>query len=133
MPDYEVFRITPEVGEKCYEYAEADSRLTKGNWPNQKFFTNVPPLYVGRLIRFVTGGYGDNGWRTDYFEDNTGREHVVNYSYEGNTCFHEVPCLPNVIPSLVKQKLDYSKLPKDDPQRIIIEQKEVKKEDKIIL
>ena len=126
MTEFEVFRITPEVGEKCYEYAE--STRTQGRWPNEKRFTNVKPRYVGRLIRFETGGYGDNGWRRDYFQDNNGREQVVNYSYEGRTCFREVPCLPEVIPSLeslsrkvVKSNLDYSNLPEDDPQRKVIE------------
>jgi hypothetical protein len=126
MSEFEVFRITPEVGEKCYEYAE--STRTEGIWPKERRFTNVQPLYVGRLIRFETGGYGDNGWRRDYFQDNNGREQVVNYSYEGRTCFREVPCRPTVIPSLeslsrkvVKSNLDYSSLPEDDPQRMIIE------------
>lgn len=126
MTEFEVFRITPEVGEKCYEYAE--STRTEGRWPKERRFTNVQPLYVGRLIRFETGGYGDNGWRRDYFQDNNGREQVVNYSYEGRTCFREVPCLPAIIPSLeslsrkvVKSNLDYSNLPQDDPQRMIIE------------
>ena len=126
MTEFEVFRITPEVGEKCYEYAE--STRTEGRWPKERRFTNVQPLYVGRLIRFETGGYGDNGWRRDYFQDNNGREQVVNYSYEGRTCFREVPCRPAVIPSLeslsrkvVKSNLDYSNLPQDDPQRMIIE------------
>ena len=126
MAEIEVFRITPEVGEKCYEYAE--STRSQGSRPNEKRFTNVQPRYVGRLIRFETGGWGDGGWRKDYFEDNNGIEQVVNYSYEGNTCFREVPCPPAVIPSLeslsrkvVKQNLDYSSLPEDDPQRMIIE------------
>ena len=90
MAEIEVFRITPEVGEKCYEYAE--STRSQGSRPNEKRFTNVQPRYVGRLIRFETGGWGDGGWRKDYFEDNNGIEQVVNYSYEGNTCFREVPC-----------------------------------------
>jgi hypothetical protein len=126
MTEFEVFRITPEVGEKCYEYAE--STRTEGRWPKERRFTNVQPLYVGRLIRIEEGGYGDNGWRRDYFQDNNGREQVVNYSYEGRTCFREVPCRPAVIPSLeslsrkvVKSNLDYSSLPEDDPQRMIIE------------
>jgi hypothetical protein len=126
MTEYEVFRITPEVNEKCYEYAE--STRSQGTWPNEQRFTIVQPLYVGTLIKTERGGYGDNGWRRDYFQDNTGKEHVVNYSYGGYTCFREVPCLPNIIPSLesltrnvVKKNYDYSSLPQDDPQRMIIE------------
>ena len=105
MAEIEVFRITPEVGEKCYEYAE--STRSQGSRPNEKRFTNVQPRYVGRLIRFETGGWGDGGWRKDYFEDNNGIEQVVNYSYEGKTCFREVPCR--------------SSLPEDDHQGMIIE------------
>ena len=48
MAEIEVFRITPEVGEKCYEYAE--STRSQGSRPNEKRFTNVQPRYVGRLI-----------------------------------------------------------------------------------
>jgi hypothetical protein len=125
MTEVEVFRITPEVG-KCYEYAE--STRTQGRYPNQRRFTINTPLYVGRLTRTETGGYGDNGWKRDYFQDNTGTEHVVNYSYEGNTCFREVDCRPAVIPSLeslsrnvVKANFNYSHLPLDDPQRMIID------------
>ena len=41
MAEFEVFRITPEVGEQCYEYAE--SARTQGRRPNEQRFTNVPP------------------------------------------------------------------------------------------
>jgi hypothetical protein len=123
MTEYEVFRITPEVGEKCYEYAECTHSDTNG-----RKFTNVIPVYVGRLKRFVIGGYGDNGWRIDYFEDNTGQEHIVYHSYEGTTCFREVACLPAVIPTLessaakvVIEHLDCYQLSKDDPRRMVIE------------
>ena len=91
MTKIEVFRIEPEVGEKCYEYAE--STTTEGKWPDEKHFTNIEPLYVGRFIKSEIGGRGDGGWRRDYFQDNKGTEHVVNYSYEGKTCFREVPCI----------------------------------------
>lgn len=71
---------------------------------------------------------GDGGWRRDYFEDNNGTEHIVNYSYGGDTCFREVPCLNANIPSLqglsrkvVKSNLDYSSLPDDDPRKEVIE------------
>lgn len=85
MSEFEVFRITPEVGNLCYEYAE--STRSEGRWPSQRHFTNSVPLYVGSLIKVETGGYGDNGWRRDFFEDNAGLEHIVNYSYAGTTCF----------------------------------------------
>jgi hypothetical protein len=93
MAEFEVFKITPEVGNLCYEYAE--STRSEGRWPSQRHFTNSVPLYVGRLTRFETGGYRDNSWRRDFYEDNNGLEHVVNYSYAGTTCFRVVPCLPH--------------------------------------
>ena len=91
---YEVFGITPEVGNLCYEYAESTQSV--GRWQSQRHYTNIKPLYVGHFKRFETGGYGDNKWRTDYFEDNNGVEHVVPYSYAGTTCFRVVPCLPHI-------------------------------------
>ena len=94
MTNIEVFRLEPEVG-KSYEYAESTS--TKGMWTNPQHFTTNVPLKVGRFISCVTGGYGDGGWRTDYFEDSNGQIRAVNYSYEGKTCFREVSCN---IPSL---------------------------------
>ena len=126
MTEFEVFRITPQKDDgKCYEYAE--STRTQGRYPNEKYFTNTKPKYVGRLIKIETGGFGDGGWRRDYFEDNNNIKHTVNYSYEGKTCFREVPCLPANIPTLeslsrdsVKKNTDYSTLKPDDPMRIII-------------
>ncbi len=126
MTEFEVFRITPEVGNLCYEYAES-TRSEGRRWQSERHFTNSVPLYVGRLIRFETGGYGDHKWRTDYFEDNTGVAHVVNYSYAGTTCFRVVPCLPAVIPSfkrlavkVVKEHYDTTGLADEDPINFMI-------------
>jgi hypothetical protein len=119
----EVFRIQPEVGEKCYEHAEATyvQDFTR-------YFTTNPPRYVGRFMKQVRWGFGDSGGARDYFVDNYGETQIVEYSYLGNTCFREVPCLPAIIPSLenlcrniVKQHFDYLSLPLNDPQRIILE------------
>ncbi len=92
--EIEVFRIMPKDGDKCYEYAE--STRSEGKWPDQRRFTTNKLLYVGRLVKFVEGGYRDNSWRVDYFQDNNGKEHIVNYSYEGGTCFREVPPLQSL-------------------------------------
>jgi len=100
MEDVEVFRITPIVN-KCYEHAEYTRR--EGRWPNERYFTNVPPRYVGEFIRFEQGGWGDGGWRRDFFRDSNGNEVAVNYSYEGRTSFREVPCRP---PSLPQEHLE---------------------------
>ena len=79
----EVFRITPEVeGGNCYEYAEYTSK--EGRWPNERYYTNVKPQYVGKLVKKREGGDRDGHWRTDIFDD-YGRETIVHYSYEGKT------------------------------------------------
>ena len=101
MAEIEIFRIEPIVGETCYEYAESTHQ--EGKYPNQRYFTHFYPLYVGKLSKTESGGWGDGRWRTDYFEDNCGKEHVVHYSYAGLTCFREVSCQPH-----------YS-LPQDEP------------------
>lgn len=87
MSQIEVFRDRPEQG-KYYEYAECTLKV--GVYPNQRYFTDVPPKYVGKLIRNESGGFGDGSWATDYFENEKGEIVVVNYSYEGRTCFREV-------------------------------------------
>lgn len=95
MNETEVFRITPEYG-KFYEHAEYTRRV--GRYPDEKYYTNTPPIYVGRLIERAKGGWGDGSWCTDYFVNETGIKIVVNYSYEGRTCFREV--LPRMRPEL---------------------------------
>jgi hypothetical protein len=100
MTEVEVFRITP-VLHKCYEHAEYTRR--QGRYPDERYFTNVPPRYVGEFIRFEQGGWGDGSWRIDYFRDLYGNQVSVNYSYEGRTCFREVPCGP---PPMPKEHLD---------------------------
>jgi len=127
MAEIEIFRLTPVVGETCYEYAESTRR--QGRYPRERYFTNTQPLYVGHFVRSERGGFGDGGWQRDYFKDNTGKEHVVNYSYEGTTCFREVPCRPAAITRLetltrkvVKDNIDYSALPEGDRQRTVIEE-----------
>jgi hypothetical protein len=87
--------LTPVLN-RCYEHAEYTH--SQGNYPNQRYFVNVPPRYVGEFIRYEQGGWGDNGWRKDYFRDLTGNEVAVNYSYEGRTCFREVLCGPPRLP-----------------------------------
>jgi hypothetical protein len=86
MSDIEVYRITPEVG-KYYEHAEYTRR--EGRYPNERYYAKQPK-YVGKFIRCEEGGYRDNHWRTDYFRDAEGMEHVVPYTYEGTTAFREV-------------------------------------------
>ena len=89
MAETEVFRIEPVVN-KCYEHAEYTRE--QGRYPNQRYFTNIPPRYVGEYIRSERGGWGDGGWKTDYFRDLDGNMISIDYSYEGRTSFREVPC-----------------------------------------
>jgi len=95
MTEVQVFRLTPALN-RCYEHAEYTRR--QGNYPNERYFVNIPPRYVGEFIRFESGGWGDGGWRRDFFRDLNRNEVVVNYSYEGRTCFREVPCGPPPLP-----------------------------------
>lgn len=88
--EYEVYRISPEVG-KCYMTAERSRK--EGRFPNERYYTNVKPRYVGEFKNRIRGGYGDNSSTTDYFHnDMTNKEEQVIYSYEGTTCFLEVDC-----------------------------------------
>jgi hypothetical protein len=99
LGETEVFRIVPIVDpDKFYEHAE-HTRIV-GKWPNERYYTNIYPRYVGTKIRFINGGYGDNSWQTDYFVNECGDEIEVKYTYEGRTCFREVPARPQIIPSL---------------------------------
>jgi hypothetical protein len=95
MTETEVFRMTPQFG-KFYEHAEYTCQV--GRYPNEKYYTNIPPRYVGQLIERAQGGWGDGSWRTDYFANENGVKVAVNYSYEGRTSFREV--LPKMRPEL---------------------------------
>jgi len=126
MERIEVFRINPEFdNSKCYEYAEATKQ--EGGSQNRRYYTDKQPLYVGHLVDREQGGFGDGGWQRDTFEDDTGKKHIVNYSYEGNTCFREVPCksvrsLESLAREVVKKNYEYLSLPKDDDLRVLIEE-----------
>ena len=84
MNEIEVFRIEPLIG-KWYEHVECTRK--EGI---KRFFTSVPPKYVGKKIRREQGGWGDGGWVRDIFFDGQ-KFNIINYSYEGRTCFREVP------------------------------------------
>ena len=104
----EVFRISLEVG-KCYEHVEATrDEWIKGKYvmkskdnpegyiePRWRYFSTNQPTYVGKFLKVERwgghGGYGDGAEVVAVFSNN-GREVRVRYSYEGFTCFNEVPC-----------------------------------------
>jgi hypothetical protein len=91
--EIEVFHNIPEEG-KCYEHIEATRSQYIGAG-NSRYFSSNQPRYVGKFIRKERRGYGDGGEVWAIFNDN-GRENRVDYSYEGNTCFTEVPCKLNL-------------------------------------
>ena len=87
----EVFRLTPEK-DKCYEHAEYTRK--QGTWSekNERYFTSIPPRYVGKHLRHESYGTGDGREDLDIFIDENGKENRVDYTYEGRTSFREVPC-----------------------------------------
>ena len=122
----EVFRLTPEVG-KCYEYAESTRKL--GGYPTERYFTRNIPQYVGRYVR-SDGRTSPHMPAADVFQDNYGKEHMIWWNEDETTCFREVPCLAEQVPSLqnlsrrvVQRDINYSIIPKGHPTRDLIEGK----------
>ena len=86
---YQVYRLTPVVG-KYYEYTEADTVTCV--YPNQIHFSKTKPTYVGQYIKKNEYGYCDNKETIYHFKNNiTKKIHVIRLSYEGRSCFREVP------------------------------------------
>jgi hypothetical protein len=86
--EIEVYRSKLEV-EKYYETAEYTKKT--GSWfqQNEKYFTTVNKLnYVGKYIKTERIGWGDGGRVWEVFDDN-GKKIIVEYNYEGTTCFRE--------------------------------------------
>ena len=92
MNEIEVFRLKPEVG-KYYETA-VYTRKT-GSWSNadERYYTTNPLLYVGKFVKTIQYGYGDNVTSTGIF-DNNGVEQCIDYTTDGTTCFIEVKIPP---------------------------------------
>lgn len=86
MTEIEVFRLTPIPG-KYYETALHTRSV--GRYPDTKYYTTNIPIYVGKFIKHISTGYGDSAQHYDIFNDN-GKEIIVQYTYEGTTCFREV-------------------------------------------
>jgi len=90
LGETEVFFNRPEEG-KCYEHAEA----TRKEWIDgrRRYFTTNMPKYVGKFVKQTHSGTSDGIEVHSYFKDSrTGETHEIAHSYEGNTCFREVPC-----------------------------------------
>jgi hypothetical protein len=80
----EVFRCVPLVG-KNYYHAEYDE--STGKYPYTRYFVKESNLrLVGEFIKITRTGYSDGGQVYGHFMLD-GREVIVNYNYEGKTCF----------------------------------------------
>ena len=85
----EVFRLTTKIGKK-YKHAEYTKIRRVFETPTTRF--PIEKYYaeevrdVGTLVEIKQGGFADDRWRIDIFENNGERIEVV-YSYEGRTCF----------------------------------------------
>lgn len=86
----EVYRINPEPG-KYYETVEYTRK--EGKWPDEKYYTIIKPLYVGKYLNKTEGGYGDNKIICHHFyNDIKDCNNNVYLNYEGTTSFLEVDC-----------------------------------------
>ena len=75
---------------KCYAFALRTSK--SGKWPNETYFTTNPLQYLGSHMHSEEWGQGDGGGGAETFIDNEGKTTRIEYDYDGNTCFVEVPC-----------------------------------------
>ena len=86
---YQVYRLTPVIGQ-YYEYTEADTVTCV--YPNQIYTSRTKPVYVGQYINSYGFGYGDNRVCIYHFKNNiTKKIDEIRLSYEGRSCFKEVP------------------------------------------
>ena len=83
----EVYRKEPIVG-KLYYHAEYDYSV--GKYPNTQYYVDKSKLkFVGQYVKHMTyGGFGDGARHHAHFLLD-GKEVIINYSYEGRTCFLE--------------------------------------------
>lgn len=79
----EVFRLTTEIGKK-YKYAEYTESV------GDRYYAPIEAVkYVGVLVKIEHGGFSDDRWQRDTF-DNEGEITIVDYSYQGRTSFIEI-------------------------------------------
>ena len=104
---YQVYRLTPVIG-TYYEYTEADTVTCV--YPNQIHFSKTKPNYVGQFIKKNEYGYCDNKETIYHFKNNiTKKIHVIRLSYEGRSCFREVPGINIDYIENRKQMLEFMK------------------------
>lgn len=89
VTEYEVFRISPEVG-KYYSTAEYTRKIGSYYIKPERYFTTEAPRYVGKCIGTYSSGSGDGKETWTLFEDG-GKVNRVDYSYAGRTSFVETP------------------------------------------
>jgi hypothetical protein len=87
--EIEVYRLKPIIGKY---YATTTYTRKTGEWSqnNERYFSTNTIMYVGKFMEGVTSGYGDASTHYDIFENN-GKTEIVHYTYEGTTCFIELP------------------------------------------
>jgi hypothetical protein len=86
----EVYRTKPKPG-KYYETVEYTRK--EGKWPDEKYYTIIKPLYVGKFLNETISGYSDNKIVCYHFENDIKKcRSDVYLNYEGTTSFLEVNC-----------------------------------------
>ena len=85
--EIEVYRCKLEVG-KYYETAHYTKKTGTWGQRNEKYFTTNKLIYVGKYVKTERSGWGDGGRVWEVFDDN-GEKKIVEYNYEGTTCFRE--------------------------------------------
>ena len=108
MMEIEVFRLTPEKG-KYYVTTTCTRKV--GHWPNTKYYTTNPLQYVGEFVKHFQQGWADGAQHWDIFTNN-GKDEIVHYTYEGTTCFLEVP--RRGLPNEIKEELQTKQEKKSD-------------------
>jgi hypothetical protein len=97
----QVYRISPAIN-RFYETALYTHK--EGKWPNEEYYTTNKPTYVGKFIEHKQYGYGDGAIHVGIFLNDRNRQYViVQYTYEGTTCFREV--YPKILPVGMKEEL----------------------------
>lgn len=86
--DKDDFNKTENKG-KCYTFALKTK--TMGQRPNETHWTTNPLKYLGVHDHSEEWGQGDGQGGAETFNNN-GIETRIEYDYNGNTCFTEVPC-----------------------------------------
>ena len=89
MTEVEVLRISVFAKDKCYAFAMKTRR--SGEYPNERYYTTNMPQFLGKHVRAERWGFCDGSGGADTFVDDAGKKTRIEYDYEGNTCFTEVP------------------------------------------